>query len=107
GQTVYEVGDPDAMEVSVLVPEQLVPALSLGSEISVTLPSLGEDRLRGEIIEIGAVAEAGNAFRIQARIEGVPSGARSGMSASVRLGSGGPIQPVFLVPLAALVFEST
>lgn len=107
GQTVYEVGDPDAMEVSVLVPERLVPALSLGSEISVTLPSLGDEPRRGEIIEIGAVAEAGNAFRIHARIEGVPPGARSGMTASVRLGSGASDQVVFLVPLSALVFEST
>lgn len=107
GQTIYEVGAPDAMEVSVLVPEQLVPALALGSEISVTLPSLGDARARGEILEIGAVAEAGNAFRIQARIDALPPGARSGMTASVRLGGAGGQREVFLVPLSALVFEST
>lgn len=107
GQTIYEVGAPDAMEVSVLVPEQLVPVLALGSEVSVTLPSLGDSQTRGEVIEIGAVAEAGNAFRIKARIDGLPPGARSGMTATVRLGSGDATHTVFLVPLSALVLEST
>jgi RND family efflux transporter MFP subunit len=107
GQTIYEVGAPDAMEVSVLVPEQLVPALALGSELSVSLPSLGDARARGEITEIGAVAEAGNAFRIHARVDGLPPGARSGMTASVRLCGSETQHEVFLVPLSALVFEST
>lgn len=107
GQTVYEVGAPDAMEVSVLVPEQLVPGLALGSEVSVSLPGLDDASARGEIIEIGAVAEAGNAFRIQARIDGLPPGARSGMTASVRLGSRDARPAVFSIPLSALVFEST
>ncbi len=107
GQTVYEVGAPDAMEVSVLVPEQLVPGLALGSEVSVSLPGLGDASARGEIIEIGAVAEAGNAFRIHARIDGLPPGARSGMTAGVRLGSAEARPAVFSIPLSALVFEST
>jgi RND family efflux transporter MFP subunit len=107
GQTIYEVGAPEAMEVSVLVPEQLVPALALGGEVSVVLPNLGDAHARAEIIEIGAVAEAGNAFRIQARIDALPPGARSGMTASVRLGGAEMQREVFLVPLSALVFEST
>lgn len=107
GQTIYEVGTPEAMEVSVLVPEQLVPSLALGHEIALTLPSLGDARARGEIIEIAAVSEAGNAFRIHARVDDLPPGARSGMTASVRIGGGDPGQEVLLVPLSALVFEST
>jgi RND family efflux transporter MFP subunit len=107
GETVYEVGAPDAMEVSVLVPEQLVPALALGGRISLSLPALGDAWAEGEIIEIGAVAEAGNAFRIKARPEALPSGARSGMTASVRLATGDGGVPVHSIPMSALVFETT
>jgi RND family efflux transporter MFP subunit len=107
GQTVYEVGAQDAMEVSVLVPEHLVPALAHGGRVSVTIPGLADTRVDGNIIEIGAAAEAGNAFRIKARLDRVPSGARSGMTASVRLAGEASTGPVFAVPLSALVFEST
>jgi RND family efflux transporter MFP subunit len=107
GQTVYEVGAQDAIEVSVLVPEQLVPTLAHEAAVSVTIPGLGDARVGGRILEIGAVAEAGNAFRIKARLDRVPPGARSGMTAAVALaaeahGGGG-----HAVPLSALVFERT
>lgn len=107
GQTIYEIGAQDAMEVSVLVPEQLVPALAHGAPVSVTVPGLDDGRIDGRIVEIGAAAEAGNAFRIQARLDRVPSGARSGMTASVRLAVDPHDGPVYTLPLSALVFEST
>lgn len=105
GQTIYEVGAPSEMEVSVLVPEQLVPALSLGGRLSLVLTGLGDARAEAEITEIGAVAEAGNAFRIKARIDALPPGARSGMTASVTLATTAEASRVFSIPLSALVYE--
>lgn len=105
GQTIYEVGAPTEMEVTVLVPEQLVPALALGGKLALTLPGLSDAQAEGSISEIGAVAEAGNAFRIKARIDDLPSGARSGMTASVRLATTEDRGDVFPVPLSALAFE--
>lgn len=107
GQPVYEVGSRDALEVVFLVPEHLVPRLKYGAAVAITLPGLQDRTVRGEIVSIGATAEAGSAFRVKARLDEAPAGARSGMSASVQLTlpgeSGG--QPVFAVPLSALAFE--
>ncbi len=101
GQPVYEVGRQDALEVVVLVPEQLIPAIRYGEPVTATLPGLQDTVVKGRIIEIGATVEACNAFRVRARLENPTPGARSGMSATVTL----PIAstnvtdvPVFAVP---------
>lgn len=107
GQPVYEVGGRDALEVLVLVPEHLVPALRYGAPVEITVPGLQDRKVRGRIVSIGATAEAGSAFRVKARLDVTPPGARSGMSASVELslaGDGGG-RPVFAVPLSALAFD--
>jgi RND family efflux transporter MFP subunit len=107
GQTVYEVGAEDAMEVSVLVPEQLVAMLAHDAPVEVTVPGLGQEPVGGRILEIGAAAEAGNAFRVKARLDRVPPGARSGMTASVRFPSGSIDETAVAIPLSALAFEQT
>lgn len=109
GQPVYEVGRQDAMEVVVLVPEQFVPALKYGNPITATISGLQDAAVKGRIVEIGATAEAGNAFRVRARLDEPTPGARSGMSATVTL----PIittavgRTVFAVPLSAIRFDTT
>jgi RND family efflux transporter MFP subunit len=110
GQAVYEVGRQDALEVVVLVPEQLIPVIRYGEPITATLPGLQDNVVKGRIIEIGATAEAGNAFRVRARLDRPTPGARSGMSATVilpvpltKMGQG----PVFSVPLSAIRFDTT
>jgi RND family efflux transporter MFP subunit len=110
GQPVYEVGRQDALEVVVLVPEQLIPAVRYGEPVTAILPGIQDAVVKGRIIEIGATAEAGNAFRVRARLDGPTPGARSGMSATVtlpvaatRTGEG----PVFSVPLSAIRFDTT
>ena len=110
GQPVYEVGRQDALEVVVLVPEQLIPAIRYGEPVTATLPGIQDAVVKGRIIEIGATAEAGNAFRVRARLDSPTPGARSGMSATVTLpvaatktGAG----PVFSVPLSAIRFDTT
>lgn len=107
GQTVYEVGAEDAMEVSVLVPEQLISRLAYDAAVEVTVPGLGQAVVRGRIIEIGASAEAGSAFRVKARLDRVPPGARSGMTASVRLSSETTADVGVAIPLSALAYEQT
>lgn len=109
GQPVYEVGRQDAMEVVVLVPEQFVPGLKYGNPITASITGLQDAIVKGRIVEIGATAEAGNAFKVRARLDDPTPGARSGMSATVTL----PIssvksdRPVFAVPLSAIRFDST
>lgn len=109
GQPVYEVGRQDAMEVVVLVPEQFVAGLKYGNAVTATIPGLQDAVVKGRIVEIGATAEAGNAFRVRARLDDPTPGARSGMSATVAL----PIpslsadRTVFAVPLAAIRFDTT
>jgi RND family efflux transporter MFP subunit len=109
GQPVYEVGRQDAMEVVVLVPEQYVPALKYGNAITATIPGLQDAVVKGRIVEIGATAEAGNAFRVRARLDDPTYGARSGMSATVTLpiSSSMPDRTVFAVPLSAIRFDTT
>jgi RND family efflux transporter MFP subunit len=109
GQPVYEVGSRDALEVEVLVPEQLVPGLAYGAPVAVTVPGLDDRLVTGRVIEIGSAADAGNAFRVRARLDEVPPGARSGMSARVALTlpGAGDGATVFAVPLSALAFETT
>ena len=110
GQPVYEVGTRDALEVLVRVPEHLVPDLRYGAPVAVTIPGLQDREATWRIIEIAASAEAGAAFRVRARLDEAPGGARSGMSASVRLPVGGVIdggKAAFAVPLSALAFDKT
>lgn len=108
GQPVYEVGARDALEVLVRVPEHLVPLLRYDAPVDVTIPGLSDRLVIGKIIEIAATAEAGNAFRVRARLDETPSGARSGMSANVRLlipGTDAADKITFPVPLSALAFD--
>jgi RND family efflux transporter MFP subunit len=107
GQPVYEVGSRDALEVQLLVPEQMVPGLAYEAPVTVTVPGLGDQSVQGRVIEIGTAADAGNAFRVRARLDVLPPGARSGMTASVGLPVAGGDKPVFAVPLSALAFETT
>jgi RND family efflux transporter MFP subunit len=109
GQPVYEVGTRDALEVLFLVPEHLVPTLQYEAPVDIVVPGLQDRTVEGRIIEISASAEAGNAFRVRARLDETPPGARSGMSANVTLpvGTAESAAPAFGVPLAALVFDTT
>lgn len=108
GQPVYEVGARDALEVLVRVPEHLVPLLRYDASVDVTIAGLSDRLVKGKIIEIAATAEAGNAFRVRARLNETPPGARSGMSANVRLlipGAETADKIAFPVPLSALAFD--
>ncbi len=107
GQPVYEIGSEGALEAVFLVPEKLVPRLKFGAPVSVRLPSLQDRVVMARIASIGAMAEAGSAFRVKARLDEVLAGARSGMSASVELSLPGEVAggEVFAVPLSALAFD--
>lgn len=107
GQPVYEVGSADALEVETLVPERMVPGLAYGAPVTVGVPGLNDQAVPGRITEIAAGADAGNAFRVRARLDRVPPGARSGMTANVALPVVDGDSPVFMVPLSALAFETT
>jgi multidrug efflux pump subunit AcrA (membrane-fusion protein) len=78
--------------------------------VTATIPGLQDAVFNGRIIEIGAMAEAGNAFRVRARLDDPTPGARSGMSATVTLQIAREKtegRPVFSVPLSAIRFDTT
>lgn len=105
GSAVYEIGSGDTLVAEALVPEQLVSGLKHGMTVQVRLPGLGNAVVDAAISEIAAEAEAGNAFRVKARLTGQPEGARSGMTATVSFALGEPGETLFDVPLSAIAFE--
>jgi RND family efflux transporter MFP subunit len=104
GAPVYEVGTGDSLEAEVLVPERLVTLLAPGRKVAVRLPGL-DAACAAEIVEIGAEADSGNAFRVRARLESPPVGARSGMTAVVTIELAGGGERTFDLPLSALIFD--
>lgn len=106
GTPVYEISTVRDLQAEVLVPEEFIARVDFQSKVSVALPAFPDRNFPGGIAEIAAEAEAGNAFRIKARVQDLPETARAGMSASVTFDfvvQSGAVE----VPLAALRFEST
>jgi RND family efflux transporter MFP subunit len=107
GAAVYEVGSGESLEAEVLVPAQIVTLLKLGAPVEVRIPGLGDATIAATIVEIGAGADSGNAFRVKARLAATPSTARSGMTAVLASDVGGEARMSFDIPTAARAFENT
>jgi RND family efflux transporter MFP subunit len=102
GEPVYEVGADDALDVELLVPEQLVPSIAFGMALQVDLDGLASGPIEAHVSEVAAAAETGNAFRVKAELSEAPAGARSGMTATVRLDLGTGQETLFDLPLSAV-----
>jgi RND family efflux transporter MFP subunit len=104
GQPVYEIAVTAALQAEVLAPEALLAALAPGTAAEVRLPAFPGQTFRAIVTEIAAEAEAGAAFRVKARLENPPDGAKTGFSAAVAFALPRREGAVDL-PLSALLFE--
>ncbi|WP_333835352.1 efflux RND transporter periplasmic adaptor subunit [Rubrimonas sp.] len=104
GQPVYEIAVTAALQAEVLAPEALLASLAPGDEAEVRLPAFPGETFRAVVTEIAAEAEAGAAFRVKARLENPPAGAKTGFSAAVGFALPRRAGAVDL-PLSALLFE--
>lgn len=104
GQPVYEIAVTSALQAEVLAPEALLASLGPGAAAEVRLPAFPGETFRAVVTEIAAEAESGAAFRVKARLENPPEGAKTGFSAAVSFAlprRAGAVD----VPLSALLFE--
>lgn len=103
GSTVFELQSEGALKVELLMPETLIGDISLGDAVSVKFPTLKEIAVKGEVAEIGAKAESGNAFPVKVELAQTPADIRSGMTAQVtfNFGESGDAA-VYLIPVSAL-----
>lgn len=106
GTPVYEISTVRDLQAEVLVPEEFIGRIDFQTRVVARLAAFPDRSFVGRIGEIAAEAESGNAFRLKARLDDLPEGARAGMSASVTFefaDAAGSME----VPLSALRFDST
>ena len=106
GQKVLRVAKNDVMAVELGVPDRLVSRFWPGKEIDVEISAFeGEPAFPGRVSEVGvAASQEGRLFRVVIKVENRGRRIRSGMTATVRLGTLARVTPgAVLVPLSALV----
>ncbi len=96
------------LEVDVLIPETLIREVDFGERVAVDFPTMKEASVQGEIVTIGAAAEAGNAFPVTIRLQSSEWDLRPGMTAGATFefdtNNGG--DPVYLLPLSAVAMDT-
>jgi RND family efflux transporter MFP subunit len=103
GQPAFTLADTSSVKADFGVPDSSVLGLHRGDRIPLSVEAI-PGALTGAITSIAAAADPiTRLFLIEATVPN-PSGAlRPGMIATVSLRSGGPVQPVEVVPLSAIV----
>jgi len=103
GQAVYVIQTEDENEVEVVIPENLIERVRVGSKVDVTFPPLGGIQVAGKVTEISPVAGSANAFPVTIRLDSPPAVVRPGMSAEVTFRFKTDATGVaFAVPVSAL-----
>ena len=103
GQPVLQLQDASDLEVHVLVPEPLVPALVLHTPVTVDFPAIGVTDRTGRVDHIGSRAVAANAFPVIVSLDD-PEGLWPGMTAEVTFVFGEPDDEAsILVPPSAIL----
>ena len=103
GQPIFAMQTDGRGKIEASLPETLVNRITLGSEVDVSFPPLGDATVAGTVDEIAPLAGDANAYPIKIALERAPAGVRPGMSAELTFrfateASG----TAFLVPLAAV-----
>jgi len=106
GTTVVELISYNAYQVDFLVPESLIGEVNFGDKLNVTIPALHNLPFVGEVSEIGAVVEKGNAYSVtlimtDAKLAENAKLLRNGMSANIDFRIGDKKQNVVRLPLEA------
>ncbi len=107
GDLVAEVVELDTVEIAIQVVEQYVPFVTIGQQVRVEIPSLGERTFPGEVAMIVPQADVrARTFPVKVRLPNEITSAgpliKSGMLARVSLPTGAK-QNALLVPKDALV----
>lgn len=103
GTPIYILQTDGENEVSVSVPETLISKISLGQEVAVRFPPLGDAEVLGRITELAPRAGEANAYPATIRLAESPSGLRAGMSARIAVSFATEATGrAFSVPIGAL-----
>ncbi|MCW8109539.1 efflux RND transporter periplasmic adaptor subunit [Alteromonas ponticola] len=103
-QPIFTIQGTAGIEVSVLVPENLVNHLHTGDATKVKVFAVTDTEIPGTIFEIGSQAQSANAFPVTVRLNTQIESLQPGMSAEVTFSYGEQSQPAntFIIPLTAL-----
>lgn len=109
GETILRIQGNYGLEVEILMPETLIRDIKHGDEVSVSFPTLQDVTVRGEVLEIGAKVESGNAFPVSVKLQDkqysqYDDSILPGMTAEVHftLGNGQSQEQLFTIPVSAI-----
>lgn len=102
GQACFEIEGTEGLEISVRVPETLVPFVIKDQVYEASFPAITSLTLKARVIEVGSQAEAANSFPVTLLITDRSPNLKAGMTAEVdftfigqgRTGYSGGIIPV-------------
>jgi RND family efflux transporter MFP subunit len=99
----FTLADTRSVKAVFGVPDTAIARVKLGSQQSVTTEAL-PGTFSGHITSISAAADAkSRVYSVEVRIDNPQNQLKSGMIASISIGSGQPIAKVTVVPLTAVV----
>lgn len=104
GQKIFRFQSKNGLEVQVMVPETLIGDVNKNERISATFPTLKEVTVLGEVSEIGAVAEDGNAYKVILKLHNNENlDIRSGMTTNIKFTLDDNVEKqVFIIPISAI-----
>ena len=105
GRPVLRLGDFRRVSLEVGVPDTLLPAVMIGQTFPVRMSAIEGETFPSMVTEIGtAAAEGSRLFRVVLKIDNTDGRLKSGMTASVRLGTSVPTATKgVVVPISTLV----
>ncbi len=103
GQAIFAMQTDGRGKIEASLPETLVNQISLGSDVEISFPPLGDAKVTGTVDEISPLTGDANAYPIKVILSNAPAGLRPGMSAELTFRFATEATgKAFLVPLAAV-----
>lgn len=103
-QPAYTLADIGVVKASFGVPDTVMVQLRVGRKVSFSVEALDGREFQGVISAIAAVADSETRlFQVDVSIDNPGHLLKPGMIASIGLGDTGPVKPVPVIPLAAVV----
>lgn len=103
GQVIFAMQTDTKGKIEAALPETMVNQITLGSDVAVSFPPLGDVEVTGTVTEIAPLTGEANAYPIKVALNATPPGLRSGMSAELTFRFATETTgKAFLVPLAAV-----
>ncbi|MGR5209559.1 efflux RND transporter periplasmic adaptor subunit [Vibrio rotiferianus] len=107
GQPIIELVNHDEFQIDFLIPESLVNRMAIGQKVDVSVPVLNDTQLKATVSEIGAMVKKGNAYAITLTLDSQIGHLRNGMSANIKLSTGGSENNIVRLPLTAFDYNDT